>query len=320
MILDLGSDQCYFAFAPSVIITFCQKKNYRLCSRTCQLSARSSQVQAGKLSAGQRARLESLIRQYPDVLSEKLGLTHLLDYDIQLTDTKPVRLSPYRLSPLKTQYFREHIKTLLSEGVIEPSVSNYSSPMFLVPKARGAYRAVVDFRMLNKRISIESVPLPDIHSAFNWFTKAKYFTTLDLNQAYHQIPLSKASKPLTAFCTDYNLYQYARVPFGLVTGAQVLSRLLDRIFQDNKFEFVYHYLDDVVIYSESFDDHLEHTRLVLERLRQAGLTVKPQKVVFATQEISFLGHLVSPGCVRIDSERTKPIRDFLVPRDARGIA
>ena len=320
MILDLGSHQCYFAFAPSVIIKFCQHENYRLCSRTCQLSARPSQVQTGKLPAGQQASLENLIRQYPDVLSEKLGLTHLLDYDIQLTDTKPVRLSPYRLSPPKMKYLREHIKTLFSEGVIEPSLSNYSSPIFLVPKTGGAYRAVVDFRMLNKRISIESVPLPDIHSAFNWFGKAKFFTTLDLNQAYHQIPLSKASKPLTAFCTDWNLYQYTRVPFGLATGAQVLSRLLDRVFQDIKFEFVYHYLDDVAIYSESFEEHLEHIRLVLERLRQAGLTVKPQKVVFATQEISFLGHLVSPGCVRIDPEWTKPIRDFPVPRDARGIA
>ena len=320
MILDLGSHQCYFAFAPSVIIKFCQKKNYRLCSRTCQLSARSSQVQTGKLSAGQRARLESLIRQYPDALSEKLGLTHLLDYDIQLTDTKPVRLSPYRLSPPKMQYLREHIKTLLSEGVIEPSVSNYSSPMFLVPKPGGAYRAVVDFRMLNKRISIESVPLPDIRSAFNWFAKAKYFTTFDLNQAYHQTPLSKASKPLTAFCTDWNLYQYTRVPFGLATGAQVLSRLLDRVFQDIKFEFVYHYLDDVVIYSESFEEHLVHIRLVLDRLRQAGLTDKPQKVVFATQEISFLAHLVSPGRIRIDPERTRPIREFPIPQDAKGLA
>ena len=191
--------------------------------------------------------------------------------------------------------------------------------MFLVPKTAGDYRAVVDFRMLNKRISIESVPLPDIHSAFHWFAKAKYFTTLDLNQAYHQIPLSEASKPLTAFCTDWNLYQYTRVPFGLATGAQVLSRLLDRVFQDIKFKFVYHYLDDVVIYSESFEEHLEHIRLVLERLRQAGLTVKPQKVVFATHEISFLGHVVSPGCVRIDPERTKRIRDFPVPRDVRGI-
>jgi len=166
-----------------------------------------------------------------------------MEYEIQLTDNTPVRLPPYRLSPPKMQYLREHITTLLRDGVIEPSLSNYSSPTFLVPKPGGAYRAVVDFRMLNKRISIDSLPLPDVHSAFQWFAKAKYCTTWDLNQAYHQIPLDKTSKPLTAFSTDWNLYQYTRVPFVLATGAQVLSRLLDRVFQDIKFEFVYHYLE-----------------------------------------------------------------------------
>jgi len=100
----------------------------------------------------------------------------------------------------------------------------------------------------------------------------------------------------------------------------VLSRLLDRVFQDIKFEFVHHYLDDVVIYSESFEEHLENIRLGLDRIRQAGLTVKPQKVVFATQEISFLGHLFSPGCARIDPERTRPIREFPIPQNTKGLA
>ena len=254
------------------------------------------------------------------MLNEKLGLTHLMEYEIQLLDSTPVRLAPYRLAPPKMQYYlRNHIQGLLKQGVIETSLSNYSSPMFLVPKSTGGYRAVVDFRELNKRIAIESVPLPDIHSAFHWFAKAKYFTTLDLNQAYHQIPLAKASKPLTAFCTDWNLYLYTRVPFGLATGAQVLTRLLDQVFQDQKFDFVYHHLDDVVIYSESFGAHLEHVRLALDRLRMDGLTVKPEKVVFATQEISFLGHLVSPAGVRIDPERTRAIREFPIPRDTKGI-
>ena len=133
------------------------------------------------------------------------------------------------------QYLREHVKQLLRDGFIEPSNSHFSCPIFLVPKSEGTYRGVVDFRALNERIAIEPVPLPDVHSACHWFGKAKYFTTLDLNQAYHQIPLSKASKPLTAFCTDWNLFQYTRVPFGLATGAQMLTRLLDRVFQDLKF-------------------------------------------------------------------------------------
>ena len=137
-----------------------------------------------------------------------------------------------------------------------------------MPKPGGAYWAVVDFRVLNKCIAIESASLPDIHSAFHWFAKAKYFTTLDLNQAYHQIPLAKSSKPLTTFYTDWNLYKYTRVPLRLATVVQVVTRLLDHVFQDLKFNFVYHYLDDVVIYSENFETHLEHIRLVLDRLRQ----------------------------------------------------
>jgi hypothetical protein len=179
---------------------------------------------------------------------------------------------------------------------------------------------VVDYRQLNHCIEVESVPLPDIHSAFHWFSEAKYFTTSDLNQAYHQIPLSEASKPLTAFCTDWNLYQYRRVPFGIATSAQVLTRLLDMIFHDVKFRFIYHYLDDMVIYSENFDQHLDHIAEVLSRLHEAGLTVKPSKVVFAVQEISFPGHRVSLLGVSIDPDRTEAIRKFPPPKDVKGSA
>jgi hypothetical protein len=191
--------------------------------------------------------------------------------------------------------------------------------MFLVPKAGGLSRAVVDFRALNKRIAIDSVLLPDVHSAFHWFAKAKYFTTLDLNQAYRQIPLSEASKSLTAFCTDWNLYQYSKVPFGLANREQVLTRLLERVFQEIKFDFVHQYLDDLVIYSESYERHLEHIRVFLDRLRAAGLTVKPE-VSFATQEISFLGHVVSSAGVPIDPERIRAIREFPPPRDSNVLA
>jgi hypothetical protein len=105
--------------------------------------------------------------------------------------------------------------------VIETSSSQYACPMLLVPKADNSYRAVVDYRAVNKKTEIESAPLPDVHSDFHWFSRARYFTTIDHNQAYHQIPLAESSKRITAFCTDWSLYQYKRVPFGLTTGAQV---------------------------------------------------------------------------------------------------
>ena len=164
---------------------------------------------------------------------------------------------------------------------------------------------------------LESVPLRDVHSAFHWFAKVKYFTTLDLNQAYHQIPLAKTSKPLTVFCPDWYLYQYARVTSGLATGAQVLSRVLCRVIQDIKFEFVYHYLDDV-IYRENIEKDLQNIGLALDRVRHSRLTVKPQKVDFATHWD--LGHFVSKGCVRIDLERARPIREFPIPQDTTLLA
>jgi hypothetical protein len=177
---------------------------------------------------------------------------------------------------------------------------------------------VADYRALNKKIKIESVPLPDIHSCFHWFKPAKVFTPLDLTSAYHQICFTERSKSLTAFATDWNLYEYTRVPFGIATGAQVLTQLLDQVFSDVKFKFVFHYLDNLVIYSNFFQEHLRHLREVFTRLREAGLTVNPAKVKFATSQLSFLGHIISPSGVSVDPDRTSAIRSFHSPRDVKG--
>ena len=103
---------------------------------------------------------------------------------------------------------REHIQDMLEKGIIRLSTSSYSSPIFLVAKGEAEFRPVVDYRALNQKIHIESIPLPDIHSSFHWFTNATVFTSLDLNSAYHQIPLSESSQHLKAFSTDWNLYEY----------------------------------------------------------------------------------------------------------------
>ena len=118
----------------------------------------------------------------------------------------------------------------------------------------------------------------------------RYFTVIDLNAAYHQIPLSKESRPFTTFCVPWNLYQYTRVPMGLAVRAQTLTRLLDTVFHDVKFKFVFNYLDDLLVYSKTYEEHLCHLREVMCRLRSAGLTVNPEKgQKFVQKCISFLG-------------------------------
>ena len=146
------------------------------CTTTVVNQSQSSIV-TGQLSASRKQVLVELVEQYADVLTSKLGLTSLIEYTICVKDTKPVCLAPYRLSPPKMNFLRGRVQSLLRQGIVEPSVSTYSSPVFLVPKREGLFRAVVDYIVLNSRIDIESVALPDVHSAFHWFSKAKYFTT-----------------------------------------------------------------------------------------------------------------------------------------------
>ena len=140
------------------------------------------------LSSPQSNHLRTLVEEFDDVLTAELGQCTVTEYQIELIDTTPVRRPPYRLSPPKVHVLREKIQRMLQQGIIRPSTSNYSSPIFLVPKANGDFRPVIDYRYLNSKINIESVPLPDVHSAFAWFGGAKVFTSLDLNQAYYQIP------------------------------------------------------------------------------------------------------------------------------------
>jgi hypothetical protein len=166
--------------------------------------------------------IKSLILEFPDVFTSKLGLTNVLQYHIDLNDTTSVRPPPYRLSPPKMHIMRQHVQDMLDQGIIRPSVSQYSSPIFLVPKGKSDFRPVVDYRVLNSKLKIESVPLPDLHSCFS---RALYFTSLDLNSAYHQIGLTEESKPVTAFATDWNLFEYCSVwPGHWCPGAYSSSR------------------------------------------------------------------------------------------------
>ncbi|URQ09129.1 replicase [Halyomorpha halys erranti-like virus 1] len=272
------------------------------------------------LSNSKRNDIDKLIASFPHVLNTQLGLTDLLTYDIKLRDTVPVKSVPYQLALPKTNYMRGHINELLDLSVITPSRSPYASPAFLVTRPDRKPRLVIDYRKLNQKIEIEAVPLPNIHHSFQWFSKAKYFSVLDLSSAYHQIPLSPKSRPLTAFCTPWMLYEYTRLPFGISTGAQTLTRLLDLVFHDIKFKFVFNYLDDIIVYSESWTEHLFHLREVLSRLGRAKLTVNPEKVTLGASQISFLGHLVSSRGVLIDPSRTSSVRDFPPPKDAKGVA
>lgn len=321
LVLDLALRVGHFKFDPKVPVSLAGVTTVNSLRAFSCSQEEVPENPLGHLCQDQQAALKELCSRFPDVLTKRLGLTPLMEYKIRLTSNKVVRSHPYKLAPPRMEQLRQVVNKLLEEDVIEPTQSAYASPAFTVPKPNGKSRLVIDYRKINSEcIEIDTVPLPDLHSAFDWFGKARFFTVFDLNSAYHQIGLAPESRPISTFCVPWNTYCFKRIPMGLAVGAQVLTRLLDMVFHDLKFKYVFNYLDDLVVYSETWESHLVHIEEVLNRLKGAGLTVNPEKVHFAKEEISFLGHLVGVHGVRIDPARTQGIRDFPPPRDVKGIA
>lgn len=323
-VIDLAERQMYFKFHPSTRLKFCNGNRHvsdeRSLSDVPNTPLISPAPDLSYLPAPQRRLINDLIRQFPHVLTEQLGSASVLEHEIKVVDSIPVRSVPYRLPPHKSKALADIVDQMLRDGVIRHSTSHYASPVFLVDKPNGDFRPIIDYRKLNCKVLVDQQPMPNINTCFYHFQGAQYFTSLDLNSAYFQIPLKESSKHLTAFITDHDLYEFNRVPFGLATGSGVLSRLLNRIFADVKFKFLFSYSDDLLIYSSSFEAHMEHLRVVFTRLAEAGLTVNPSKVKYATSAVSFLGHILSPQGIQVDPARTQAIKDYKAPRDVKGVA
>jgi hypothetical protein len=155
-------------------------------------------------------------------------------------------------------------KICSKKGVVKKSYSQYASPAFLVPKPQGGYRMVVGYRLLNKKVVFDAFPMPSLEHAFANFQGAKVFFILDLNSAYYQIPRSAKSRKATAFCTPFGLFEFTKLPMGISVGCQVLSRVIDSLFGDLKHKYVYNFMDDLLVYSRSMEEHLGHLKLVAE--------------------------------------------------------
>lgn len=256
------------SFNPSYVFSLAAYSDNHVCMVNCEASQEAFAL--GHLHQPQQSQLRNLINSFPDVLTKRLGRTNKGICHLELNDTTPCRAGPYMLAPPKLEALRTHVNQLLQEGIIVPTISDYASPCFLVPKKDGGQRLVIDYRKVNSKIIFDTYPLPTIESALMTFGSAKFFTILDLNAAYHQIPLSPQSQRYTTFTTPFGTYAYTRLPFGLTVGSQVLSRILANLFSNISWKFLFLYLDDLLIFSNTFEEHLHHLSQVLSKLRSAN--------------------------------------------------
>jgi hypothetical protein len=320
MRVELHSKTYSFAFAPTCVGSFSAKGSDNrdepflqvLCTEASDITTFPSAQQIG-------LERDALVAEFPSLFSSSLGTAKCTPYDIELSDNTPVRSPPYRCAPPKLQTFKQTVNELLEQGVVQPSKSSYASPAFLIPKSGSGVRMVVDYRKVNAKILFDSYPLPTLEQAFDQFTGAVIFSIFDLNSAYFQIPLTPRSRRVTAFCTPFGLFEFNKLPMGISVGSQGLSRVLDELFADIKGNFIFNYLDDLVVYSRSVQEHSTHVRIVLQRLQDAGFTLNPDKITLGTTEIKYLGHLLSPRGIRVLPERVATIEAYPVPTNLRSL-
>jgi len=268
--------------------------------------------------------VEQILGKYNDVFPETLpkGLPpqRKIDFRIDLVpESIPQKRGLYRMSPPELRELKKQLDELLEAGFIQPSCSPWGAPVLFVSKKDGALRMCIDYRALNRLTVKNSYPLPRIDDIFDQLKDAKYFSKIDLRSGYHQVRLEKDSIPLTAFRTRYGHFEFLVLPFGLSNAPATFMTLMNDLFRDYLDHFVIVYLDDILIYSSSFTDHLHHIELVLQRLRKNQLYAKMSKCSFAVQEIEYLGHVLTPGGISVEETKIKTIKEWPRPRNKRDV-
>lgn len=215
--------------------------------------------------------IKLLCEEFAEIFSEKPGKTDLITHHIKLVpDAKPVRCVPYRLNPEKTKILKTEITNLLEQGLIEESDSPFAAPVILVPKPDHSMRLCSDFRKLNNLSVPDPFPLPRVEDLIDKVGKAKYMSKIDMTRGYWQVPLDLESRPLCGFVTPFGHFQWKVMAFGLRNAPATFSRLVSKLLTGLE-EFSAAYLDDIIIFSDSWDDHLKHLRAVFQRIQNAGL-------------------------------------------------
>ncbi|KAL8114289.1 hypothetical protein AgCh_021224 [Apium graveolens] len=248
-----------------------------------------------------------VVREYEDVFPD------------ELPGAEPISKAPYRMAPLELQELKEQLQELLDRGFIRPSVSPWGAPVLFVKKKDGSMRLCIDYRELNKVTVRNRYPFPRIDDLFDQLQGAKYFSKIDLRSGYHQLRVREGDISKTAFRTRYGHYEFLVMSFGLTNAPAVFMDLMNRVFHDYLDKFVVVFIDDILIYSRSREEHEEHLRIVLEILREKKLFAKFSKCEFWLEEVAFLGHIVSGRGIELDPAKFEAITNWPRPSNMTEI-
>ncbi|GJR81560.1 putative nucleotidyltransferase, ribonuclease H [Tanacetum coccineum] len=258
-----------------------------------------------------------IVRDFEDVFPDDLsGLPpqRQVEFRIDLIPgATPVAKSPYRLAPSEMQELSEQLQELQDKGFIRPSHSPWGAPVLFVKKKDGSFRMCIDYRELNKLTIKNRYPLPRIDDLFDQLQGARYFSKIDLRSGYHQLRVHDDDISKTAFRTRYGHFKFTVMPFGLTNAPVVFMDLMNRVCKPYLDKFVIVFIDDILIYSKTKEDHENHLRLMLDLLRKEKLYAKFSKCEFWLQEVHFLGHVVNHDGIHVDPSKIEAVKSWKSP-------
>jgi hypothetical protein len=285
-----------------------------------ELSAAVQDTESESLASVRDATLAGYRDVFPDALPDGLPPSREVDHRIELVPgSSPQSRPTIRLSATELAELKKQLVELEAAGFIRPSKSPFGAPILFVKKKDGTMRMCIDYRALNRITVKNSYPLPRVDELFDRLQGARYFSKIDLRSGYHQIRIAPEDVPKTAFRTRYGHYEFLVLPFGLTNAPATFMHLMHQALRPFLDECALVFLDDILIYSKTLEDHQRHVRLVLDALREQKLYAKESKCEFFKHEVEFLGHRVGRDGVRMMEDKVQAIREWPTPRSVRDV-
>jgi hypothetical protein len=251
------------------------------------------------------------VSEFPDVFPEELpGMPpdRKIEFVIELVPaTAPIFKRPFRMATNQLAELKEQLQELLDKGYIRPSASPWGAPVIFVPKKDGTQRMCMDYCSLNEVTIKNKYLLPRIDDLFDQLKGACVFSKINLRSGYHQLKIRASDIPKTAFITQYGLYEYTAMSFGLTNAPAYFMYFMNKLFMEYLDKFVVVFIDDILIFSKNEEEHDEHLYLVLQKLRENQLYAKLSKCEFWLKEVSFLGHIIYEGGISVDPTKVKGV-------------
>lgn len=275
------------------------------------------------LTEDQKTKAKEIFSNWETIFSKDLtdiGHTNLVTHHIRLHNEEPFKEPHRRIPPGLIEEVREHLQEMLQAGAIRNSESPFSSNVVIVRKKDGTIRFCVDFRKLNNRTVKDAYAIPRIEDSLHLLAGARYFSKLDLRSGYWQVEVSEDDKHKTAFQVGtLGFYEFNRMPFGLCNAPATFQRLMERCMGDMNLRDCLIYLDDIVVFSCTFDEHIERLQAVFQRLKDNNLKLRASKCDFFKREITYLGHVVSERGIHTDPAKTDSVKTWPVPKTTNDV-